>query len=257
MSNITASMVNELRKETWAWMMACKKALVETNWDQELAKDVLRKSLWWKAQSKMDRDTWEWRVFIKKEWNKSAIVKITCETDFVANNDKLAEYADTILDEAISNWAEAAMKKWEETLPEFIWIIWENIKIEEIKVVESEVSWSYIHSNWKIWVIVALNWASDETWAELAMHAAAMMPEVLDPSDIEESTVEHEKTFWVDELKWKPENIIENIMKWKEAKFRWEKALKTQPFVKDSSVTCEWFAKNAWWEITEFIRLSV
>jgi translation elongation factor EF-Ts len=33
------------------------------------------------------------------------------------------------------------------------------------------------------------------------MHAAAMMPEVLDPSEIDSSVVEHEKTFWVDELK--------------------------------------------------------
>jgi len=257
MSNITAGMVNELRQETWAWMMACKKALVEAKWDKELAKDVLRKTLWWKAQWKMDRATWEWRVFIKKDWNKSVMIKIWCETDFVANNEKVSEFADTILSEALANWVEAAAKKWDETLAEFIWIIWENIKIEEIKMTESDVSWSYIHSNWKIWVIVNLKWWTEEVAADIAMHAAAMMPEVLDPSEIEQSIIDHEKTFWVDELKWKPENIMENIMKWKEAKFRWEKALKTQNFVKDSSVTCEKFAKNNWWEIIEFIRFSV
>lgn len=257
MSNITAAMVNELRQETWAWMMACKKALVEAKWDQELAKDILRKSLWWKAQSKMDRATWEWRVFTKKDWNKSAIIKIWCETDFVANNEKVADYANWLLDEALANWAEAAMKKWEESLWEFIWIIWENVKIEEVKVVESEVAWSYIHSNWKIWVIVTLSWANEETASDIAMHAAAMMPEVLDPSDIEDSVIEHEKTFWVDELKWKPENIVENIMKWKEKKFREEKALKTQKFVKDPSISCEEFAKNAWAEITSFLRIAV
>lgn len=257
MSNITAAMVNELRQETWAWMMACKKALVETNWNKEDAKDFLRKSLWWKAQSKMDRDTWEWRVFTKKDWNKSAIIKIWCETDFVANNEKVAEFANWILDEALANWAESAAKKWAEDLWEFIWIIWENVKIEEIKIVESEVSWSYVHSNWKIWVIIALSWASEETASEIAMHAAAMNPEVLDPSEIPAEVIEKEKTFWTEELKWKPENIIENIMKWKEKKFRSEKALRTQSFVKDPSITCEEYAKNSWAEITEFIRLSV
>lgn len=257
MSNITASMVSELRKETWAWMMACKKALVEAKWDNELAKDILRKALWWKAQSKMDRDTWEWRIFTKKDWSKNAIIKITCETDFVANNEKIAEFANSLLDEALANWTESAVSKWESEIWEFVWTIWENVKIEEIKILESEIAWSYIHSNWKIWVIIALSWASEETASELAMHVAAMNPTYLDPSELSDETVEKEKTFWVDELKWKPENIIENIMKWKEKKFRGENALKTQAFVKDPSMTCETYAKNSWAEITEFIRLSI
>jgi translation elongation factor EF-Ts len=84
-----------------------------------------------------------------------------------------------------------------------------------------------------------------------------MMPEVLDPSEIAAEVIEKEKTFWVDELAWKPENIIENIMKWKEKKFREEKALRTQPFVKDPSMTCEAYAKNNWWEIVEFTRFSI
>ncbi|MCD5383043.1 translation elongation factor Ts [Candidatus Gracilibacteria bacterium] len=257
MSNITASMVNELRQETGAGMMACKKALVETNGDKELAKDVLRKSLGGKAQSKMDRATGEGRIFTKKEGNKSAIVKIGCETDFVANNDKVAEYANGLLDEAISNGADSAMQKAKDTLAEFIGIIGENIKVEEIKVIESEISGTYVHSNGKIGVIVALNGGSEEVASDIAMHAAAMMPEVLDPSEIADSVIEHEKQFWEEELKGKPENIIENIMKGKEKKFRGEKALKTQNFVKDPSLTCEGYAKNAGGEIIEFMRISV
>jgi len=237
--------------------MDCKKALVEANWDNELAKDVLRKKLWGKAQSKANRDTWEWRVFTKKEWNKTVLVKIWCETDFVANNEKIAEFADTLLDESIANWEDAWKTKWENEIWELVWKIWENIKVEEVKVVESAIAWSYIHSNWKIGVIVALSWASDEVASEIAMHVAAMNPTYLDWSEVSDEAVVKEKTFWVDELKWKPENILENIMKWKEKKFREESALRTQPFVKDPSMTCAQYAKKAWAEITSFIRLAV
>lgn len=256
---ITASMVNDLRKRTWVWMMACKKALEEALWDENKAIEILRKKWESKAAEKSDRETWEWRVFVKSEWNKTAILKIWCETDFVAKNDNIKDFAENILWEALSSWVNAAMEKSENEVNELIWKIWENIKVEEVQVIESEVSGSYIHSNWKIWVVVQLKWGSEQIAKDIAMHAAAMNPSYTDPSEADLSLIEKEKEIWTVQLKneWKPENIISHILTWKEKKFREENALKTQAFVKDNSKTCETFAKDGWAEIIGFVRVCI
>ncbi len=256
---ITASMVNDLRKRTWVWMMACKKALEEAWWDEDKAIEVLRKKWESKAAEKSGRETWEWRVFIKTEWNKTAILKIWCETDFVAKNDNIKEFAESILSEALSSWISAASEKSENEIKGLIWKIWENLKVEEIQVIESEVSGSYIHSNWKIWVVVQLTWWSEEIAKDIAMHAAAMSPSYTDPSEVDSSLIDKEKEIWTVQLQneWKPEQIIGNILIWKEKKFREENALKTQAFVKDNSKTCEGFAQDNWAGIVGFVRIAI
>lgn len=255
---ITAAMVNSLRWKTWwAWMMACKKALEEAWWDEWKALEVLKKKWINKAAEKSDRATWEWRVFIKKEWNKTALVKITCETDFVAKNENIASFAEDILNEALSNWADSAIQKWESEVKDMIWKIWENIKIEWTEVIEADTAWMYIHSNWKIWVIVTLQWWNEEVAKDLAMHVAAMSPKYLSPEDFSNEIINKEREIWLTELSWKPEGIIENILSWKEKKLREESALKTQMFVKDNTITCEQYTKNNWAEILKFVRISV
>lgn len=255
---ITATMVNSLREKTWwAWMMACKKALEEAWGDEAKALEILKKKWINKASEKSERATWEWKVFTKKKWNKTAIVKITCETDFVAKNEKIASFADSILEEAISNWADKAMQKWESEVKDLIWNIWENIKVEWIEVIEADTTWVYIHSNWKIWVIVTLSWWNEEIAKDIAMHVAAMSPKYLSPSDLPNDILEKEKEAWKSELKWKPENIIENIMSWKEKKLREEHALLTQFFVKDNAITCEQYVSNNWAKILKFVRIAI
>ena len=256
---VTATMVNDLRKKTWIWMMACKKALDEAWWDEEKAIEILRKKWASKAMEKSWRETWEWRIFIKSSDEKTAIVKISCETDFVAKNENFTQFADSIVDTALASWEEEAMKKWLAEVSDLIWKIWENIKIENIKIIEAKVSWSYIHSNWKIWVVVSLSWGTEDIAKDIAMHAAAMNPSYTDPSEVSDSLIEKEKDIWTVQLKneWKPENIISNILIWKEKKFRAESALKTQVFVKDNSKTCEAYAKEAWAEILGFVRVAI
>ena len=98
---VTAEMVNNLRKRTWVWIMACKKALIESNWDKEKAIEILRKKWESKAAEKSWRETWEWKIFIKQSWNKKAIIKISCETDFVAKNKSIEKFANKVLEESL------------------------------------------------------------------------------------------------------------------------------------------------------------
>lgn len=74
---------------------------------------------------------------------------------------------------------------------------------------------------------------------DIAMHVAAMNPSVISPEEIPAEEVAHERVIWVEQLRAekKPEAVIENILSGKEKKFREERALLTQNFVKDPSKT--------------------
>ena len=108
----------------------------------------------------------------------------------------------------------------------------------------------YIHGNHKIAVLVSLLCETDfvarnEKFQELArniaMHVAAMDPLVVNPEDVPEADVQAEKEFALKQLESesKPENIKEQIIAGKLKKFRAERALMTQPYVKDPSKTIE------------------
>ena len=94
MTTITASAVKNLREITGVAMMDCKKALVETNGDVEAAQDYLRKNGQAKALKKASRETHEGAVcFSTSSDGKSAgLVKVACETDFVARNEKFQTF---------------------------------------------------------------------------------------------------------------------------------------------------------------------
>jgi elongation factor Ts len=98
MANITATQVNELRKATGAGMMACKKALVETDGDAEKATEILRKAGAAKAEKRADREVTEGTIGIYLHQNSkiAATVELKCETDFVARNDEFVDLAKKI-----------------------------------------------------------------------------------------------------------------------------------------------------------------
>ena len=103
MAKITAAEVNQLRKQTGAGMMDCKKALVEAEGNFEAAIDVLRKKGQKVAAKRADRDANEGAVIAKTNGsNKGVIVKLSCETDFVAINDAFVALANKMTDLALS-----------------------------------------------------------------------------------------------------------------------------------------------------------
>ena len=256
---ITAAQVNELRKLTGAGMMDCKKALVESEGNMEEAIVVLRKKGAAKASSKSERETSEGSAFIFSEGNKAAIVLISCETDFVARNDKFIALGEELAKKAIQSDKDSTLSDGNTQATELAGVIGENIKVLDIQIIEAGTIGKYIHSNKKIGVLVALEGGNKEIATDIAMHVAAMNPKVLSPNEISEELVNKEKEIWIDQLKneGKPENIIENILKGKEKKFREESALNKQAFVKDNKKTIEEFAKENGATVVSFIRLSI
>ncbi len=90
MANITAQMVKELRERTGAGMMACKKALQETDGDIEKAIDKLREMGLASAAKKAGREAKEGKIasYIHAGGKIGVLVEVNCETDFVANTDE-------------------------------------------------------------------------------------------------------------------------------------------------------------------------
>src|ERR1044071_7964032 len=91
MTNITASMVKELRDKTGAGMMDCKAALTEMKGDVEQAIDWLRKKGLAKAAKKADRVAAEGLIGVVAAGKSGAVVEVNSETDFVARNEKFQD----------------------------------------------------------------------------------------------------------------------------------------------------------------------
>ena len=91
---ISATMVNDLRAQTGAGLMDCKRALVETNGNVEEAITILRKKGAASAAKKADRVAKEGVIesYIHLGGKVGVLIEVNCETDFVARNDEFRAF---------------------------------------------------------------------------------------------------------------------------------------------------------------------
>ncbi len=250
--------IKKLRDATGISMTMCKKALEEGGGDYDKAVEVLRKSGAAKAAKRADNETENGAVFVKTENGKTAILKLLCETDFVAKSNEFLEVAEELADKLISGDLTEDDKE-SDVVKEAIVRLGENIRVGEMKLIVSDNVGSYVHSNGKIGVVVSLSKGDSEVAKEVAMHAAATNPAVLSPDEISDDLVAKEKEIWTEQLtnEGKPAEIMEKIMIGKEKKFREENALLKQAFVKNPDKTIEELVDEAGAVIESFIRFQV
>lgn len=254
--SITAQQVSSLRQRTGVSMMDCKRALEEAAGDEEKAIDNLRKSGAAKAAKKAGRDTSEGVIITKIDGNKAAIVKLLCETDFVAKNEEFRKIATDAAEAALKDGANAAKDSAQQPIKDLFAKLGENMSME-IKVLEGEGIGDYVHGNMKIGTLISLKSPDAEKAKDVAMHIAAMSPMVISPDEVSDEEVSKEKEIWKDQLaqQGKPAEIIGKIMEGKERKFREENALIKQSFVKDGDKTVEQYLEGN--SVTEFVRMSI
>ena len=96
-TQISAQMVNELRKITGAGLMKCKKALVETNGNVEEATTILRKQGEADTAKKSQREAKEGVIesYIHLGGKVGVLIEVNCETDFVAKSTEFQALART------------------------------------------------------------------------------------------------------------------------------------------------------------------
>jgi len=248
---ISAADVNKLRQQTGAGMMDCKKALIEANGDFEAAVDYLRKKGAKVAASRQDRDSNEGVVIAKAttDGKRGVVVELNCETDFVAKNADFIALANKFTDLAIEKnpatleellSLEVDGQKVSDLIVENTGKIGEKIGISKFETVSGEKVVPYIHSNYRLGVLVALNQAGtgvDEAGRDVAMQIAAMNPVALDKDNVDTHTIEREMEIAKEQIRaeGKPEAMVEKIAAGKLNKFYKDSTLLNQEFVKDSS----------------------
>lgn len=257
MSTIDAKAVGSLRTRTGVSIMECKKALEEAGGDEEKAIELLRKKGASAAAKKAERDQSEGSVFSAHSNGKAAIVRIDCETDFVARDDNFQstgqELANILLNEGLKKAQIAA----DEKIPALVQKLGENITLGELQLTEAAVSGVYVHSNGKIGVAIGLSGGSEDLAKDIAMHAAAMNPLYITPEEVTDESVEKERSIWKEQLagEGKPEEIMEKIMAGKEKKFREENALVSQEFVKEPGKLVKELLGDT--KIVKYVRIAV
>ena len=204
---ITATDVNKLRQMTGAGMMDCKKALVEADGDFDKAIEILRKKGQKLSEKRADRETKEGSVFVRTSEDKTSaiIISFTCETDFVAKNDDFQSLGNEIADAAMANKPAdlAALNELslgeltvQAKVTEYIGKIGEKLAVNHYETLTSEQVASYIHSNGKLGVLVALTGTGGNDVAEagkdVGMQIAAMNPVAVDKDGVDQATIEKE-----------------------------------------------------------------
>ena len=238
-------------------MMAVKQALEEAHGDEEKAIEILRKRGQAQAVKRAEREQNEGSVFVEHTEKKAALVFLACETDFVARDETFQSAGKKLAKTALAQGAEAAKTEAASVVPELVNKLGENISLAEIHVVEGSTLGVYVHSNSKIGVVIGLEGGSSEIAKDVAMHAAAMAPQVVSPDEVKNEAVEKEKEIWREQLKkeGKPEAIWDKIMMGKEKKFREESSLLKQAFAKDTQKTVEQYLGGA--KVMSYVRVSV
>lgn len=248
---ISASDVNKLRQQTGAGMMDCKKALVEAKGNFEEAVDYLRKKGAKVAANRQDRESNEGVVIAKTsaDRKKGVIVEVNCETDFVAKNEDFIAFAENVAKVAVEE-SPADLDALKELSIDGTRIadliisqtgkIGEKIDVSNYEVVEAEKVVAYIHSNYRLGVLVGLNAdveGVEEAGKDVAMQIAAMNPAAIDKEGVDATVVQRELEIAKEQIRaeGKPEAMLEKIAQGKLNKFYKDNTLLNQEFVKDPS----------------------
>ena len=270
--NITASMVKDLRTQTGAGMMDCKKALVEAEGDIAKAVDILREKGLSQAAKKASRVAAEGAVgsAVSEDGKTGTILEVNCETDFVGTNEDFRNLAASIADQILAvNPADVEAlldseidgKKVRDLVTEAVAKIGENISVRRFVRYESAEGkvYSYIHGGGKIGVLVEMIGADDELGKDIAMQVAAANPSYLDRTQVSQAEIDHEKEVLAVEARneGKPEKIIEKMVIGRINKYYKEVCLVDQEFIKDGDLTISKLLKSKNASVVRFARYQL
>ncbi len=258
MANITAAEVNKLRKMTGAGMMDCKKALVEAEGDFDKAIDILRKKGQKVASKRADKEANEGIVLAKTtDDNKfAAVLKLSCETDFVAKNEEFVGFANSIMEKILTekpkdvaavNSLKLNDRTVEENVTEMIGKTGEKMEVAGYEFIEAESVNAYNHMGSKLATILGFNKGGfDDEGHQLAMQVAAMNPVAIDKDDVPQDVIDKEIEIGKDiaRQEGKKEELLEKIAMGKLNKFFKENTLLNQDFVRDSKMSVSQFLKQ-------------
>ncbi|QFY89072.1 elongation factor Ts [Magnetovirga frankeli] len=271
---ITAALVKELRERTGAGMMECKKALVETDGDIELAIENMRKSGQAKAAKKAGRVAAEGVIVIQQSADnrQGCMVEVNCETDFVAKDENFVSFAEAVAERVMGSDVadvETLMALLlrdgeggtvEEARQALISKIGENMGVRRFarfSASSGELA-SYAHGV-RIGVMVELAGGNPDLARDIAMHIAATNPVCVDEDQVPAELLQKEREIIEAQSadSGKPAEIIEKMINGRIAKYLKEVTLLGQPFVKDPDTTVAKLLAKEGAKVVAFTRFEV
>ena len=268
---ITANMVKELREQTGAGMLDCKKALTETNGNMEEAVTWLREKGISKAAKKQTRIAAEGLALAKVEGNKAVIVEVNSETDFVAKNPEFTglvnDIATAILGSNVSTVEEANKLEVNGTSIENMIVdktatIGEKLSFRRFELVEkqdNQVFGTYSHMGGKIVILAVLEGTDAEVAKDVAMQIAAMRPLYLDKDSVPSERVEKERAILTEQAENEglDANKLPMIVNGRLNKFYEEVCLLDQGFVKENKMKVSKYVESKGMKVLSFVRYEV
>ena len=265
MTEISASLVKELRERTGMGMMDCKQALLETDGDIAQAIEELRKSSGIKASKKAGRSAADGILQIQLVNSIGFMVEINCETDFVAKDGSFVEFSEEVIKTLSSGefleLDQLMAGDLNDKREKLVQKLGENIVVRRVFISDDSADHTgiYLHSNKKIACIVCLKGGNEEVAKDIAMHIAATDPLAITPQDIPEETVKKEQEIFEAQSadSGKPEEIIVKMVEGKVKKFLSEVSLTEQDFVKDPGLKIKSLLDKNQAEVIQFKRFEV
>ncbi|RLQ21406.1 elongation factor Ts [Seongchinamella sediminis] len=264
---MSAKLVKELRERTGLGLLECKKALAAADGDIEKAIEELRKSSGMKAAKKAGRTAADGVVVTRlaEDGSYGVVVEVNSETDFVARDDSFLAFVAKVADAAFAgkqtDVAALMAGELESDREALVQKIGENIGVRRVELVNADagVVGAYVHGNNRIAVLVELKGGDQDLAKDVAMHVAAVNPQVVSPADMPEEVVAKEKEIYTAQAaeSGKPAEIIEKMIGGRVKKFLSENSLVEQAFVKDPDVTVGKLVSAAGAEVASFVRFEV
>ena len=246
--------IKKLRSLSGSGFKDCSSALDESSGNIDKAIEILRIKGISKASKKMSRVANEGVVIITENNEKTSIIELNCETDFVAKNEDFINFAKELSE--INNSVSSDKKKLllfnmkngktvDENLLALISKIGEKITIGRSKTLNNSNSkvFKYHHTVIKenlskLGVIVSIDTSDNSEQInifgkQLSMHIAASNPLAIDIDGINPEDIRKEQELVREELKnsGKPLEIIEKISLGKINKFKEDNSLLNQQWV--------------------------
>lgn len=270
MTEISAAAVKALRDRTQLPMMKCKWALQQTGGDPEAAIELLRKEGSKIIDAGRDRETSSGRVEVYASIPErvGAIIELQCESDPVAKNEGFrqlcadlarqlatgpgASTPDELLDQPSPSQPGMSLR---DQMNDLLNRIREVFRLARVLRIDGPCA-GYMHHTGTLGVLVQVEGGDADTAREIAMHTAAMKPQVVRIEDLPPEVVAKEREILAAAARkeGKPENIIAKMVEGRLRNFYAEQVLLEQPFVKDDSQTVGKLAKARGMNIVRFVR---
>ncbi|GAB3208204.1 translation elongation factor Ts (EF-Ts) [Marinactinospora thermotolerans DSM 45154] len=275
MANYTAADVKKLRELTGAGMMACKKALEESNGDFEKAVEILRVKGAKDVGKRAERTAANGLIALRSDSETSAVlVELNCETDFVAKNDKfqklaadIAEFIDRTNPADVASLLSAEYadgKTVQKVIEENSAVIGEKLELRRFAKLEGAFVASYMHKSDPdlpptLGVLVELDKANPEVAKDLAQQIAALAPKYVSRDEVPADVVENERRIAEATAReeGKPEQALPKIVEGRVNGFFKDVTLLGQPFVKENKKTVQKVVEEAGVTVRRFVRFKV